>query len=191
MKKVKFGTIKNDEIIPAKIPVNLKATSIDDQFSLQLNSVYSIDDDVPGQAVPISPKDEWDYLKDISFQDVDPEQIQILIGADAPAALIPDGFRKGGNGMPYASKTPFGWALFGLYEDESAIFNILRIGHTKANKCDAEMDDILKQFWETESFGTKLNLQSPIFMNEREIFQTLDKETTWSLSSSNVVETKC
>ena len=70
MKKVKFGTIKNDEIIPAKI-VNLKATSIDDQFSLQLNSVYSIDDNlfnVPDQAVPISLEDKSVYLKDISFQ---------------------------------------------------------------------------------------------------------------------------
>ena len=95
--------------------------------------MYSIEDNlfkIPGQTVPVNSDAKWDYSRNVPLQDVDPEQIQILIGADAPAALLPDEVRKGGNGMPYAAKIPFGWTLFGLYEDESAIFNILRIGRS-------------------------------------------------------------
>ena len=85
MRKVKFGTIKDDEIIPAKI-VNFEVSSTDDQFKLHLNNVYSIEDNlfnVPGQTVPVNSEARWDYLRNVPLQDVDPEQIQILIGADA------------------------------------------------------------------------------------------------------------
>ena len=180
MKKVKFGTIKDDEVLPTKI-VDLQVSSIDDKFSLNIRNVYSLNDElfnVPGQNVPINSESKWDYLRDIHFPEVQADQVQILVGADAPAALLPEEVRRGGTGLPYASKTPLGWTLVGVYDYDLITSNVLRIGHTKVNESDVELDDLVKKFWETESFGTKANIQSPMSINERDILKTLDKETT-------------
>lgn len=181
MEKIKFGTIKDDEVIPSKI-VDLKISSMDDEFSMEIRNVYSIADqmfNVPGQNVPVNSESKWDYLRGIEFPEVRADQVEILIGADAPAALISKEVRCGEPGLPYASKTPLGWTLVGVYEDNPMASNLLKITHTKVDPCQDELHDLVKNFWETESFGTTVDFKFPISMEEREILKKLDNETSF------------
>jgi len=119
MEKMTIGTIKDKEVLPAKI-VNLQITSKNSQFTANVKHVYSLDNkyfNVPSQNLPISADPNGITSRTLTF--VVPDQIQMLIGADVPNALISNEVRKGPLGLPYASKTPLAWTLFGVYESLS------------------------------------------------------------------------
>ena len=111
---------------------------------ISIRNVYSLNVElfnVPEQDVPINSEPKWDYLRDFNFPEVQADPVQILVGADAPGALIPEEVRRGGTGLSYALKTPLGWTLVGVYEDDLTTSNVLRIGHTKVNESDVTQDD--------------------------------------------------
>ena len=182
MKKVSFGTIKDEETMSAKI-VNLKVSSRDGSFVSDVKNVYSLHEDnfkVAGQDVPLTPDPKWDYLRDLDLPQVDQSQVQVLIGADVPAALLTNEVRSGANGLPYATKTPLGWALFGVYEGETP--ESVQIKHLRTKvvtKDEQRLDELVKQFWETESFGTEFNLSEPMSVTDKKLMNILDTETTF------------
>ena len=63
-------------------------------------------------------------------------EYEILIGADVPAALISNEVRKGGDGLPYPSKTPLGWTLVGVYEGTTSNSNVLSVSHICPKECE-------------------------------------------------------
>ena len=163
VKKVNFGIIKDEEIMTAKV-VNLNISSVDGNFETDVDNVYSLHEnyDVPNTADP-----KWNYVKDISFPDVKPERVQILISADVPSVLISDEVRKGGKRLPYTSKTPFGWTLIGVCKGTA--INSFRVNHVKVNEQE-NLDKVVRSFWETEAFGTKINSNSMLSVNDKMIF---------------------
>ena len=67
----------------------MKISSLDGSFETDVDNVYSLHEknfNVPGQDTPVTDDSKWNYVKDISFPDVKPEQVQVLIGADVPSA---------------------------------------------------------------------------------------------------------
>ena len=104
---------------------------------------------VSGQSLPLSADSKWDYLKkDIEFCNIKDNQIQVLIGADVPAALISSEIRKGSSNcelLPYVSKTPFGWTLFGVCDSSISFRNAMSINFTFFKK--REISDFLQDFW--------------------------------------------
>ena len=108
-----------------------------------------------------------------------PEQVQVLIGADVPTALITSEVRKGAAGLPYASKTPLGWTLVGVYEDGASTPCFVR--HLRPKICiDSDLDGIVKQFWETESSGTENINEESMSVHDRKILKVLDDKTNFS-----------
>ena len=184
LKRISLGTIKDDEVMSAKI-VRLQISSLDGSFSSEIRNVYSLQDNkfnVPGQDVPITSEPKWNYLRGVKFPNVKTDEIQILIGADVPDVLISSDVRKGGAGLPYASKTPLGWTLVGVYEGKPTTSSFFVVGHTRPKECDSndELSTLVKQFWETEAFGTKFNFESSMSINDKKNLKTLDEETTFT-----------
>ncbi|XP_066933479.1 uncharacterized protein [Clytia hemisphaerica] len=181
VKKVSFGTIKDEEEMQAKI-VNLKLSSTDGSFVSQVKNVYSLHEDnfkVPGQTVPVTDDPKWDYIRDIDLPQVESRQVQVLIGADVPAALLTKEVRKGASGLPYATKTPLGWTLFGLYEGGASGSIWIKHIRPRVHKEENRLDDLVKQFWDTESFGTEFDMQEPMSVTDKKFLKVLEDETTF------------
>ena len=179
LKKVQFGTVKDEETMSAKI-VNLSISSADGNFVSEVRNVYSLHENnfnVPGQHIPITEDPKWNYIRDLKFPEVKPDQVQVLIGADVPAALLANEVRKGASGLPYATKTPLGWTLVGVYDGNASGSVFLNHIRPKVLRDDDGLDNLVKQFWETESFGTEFQLQKPMSVNDQRLLKLLDDET--------------
>ena len=178
--KINFGTIRDSTIIETKL-VNITIAAVDGTYSTKVKNVYSIGDadfNVPGQEVPLTSNPDWDYIRDLDIRDIDSSQIQLLIGTDVPDVQISYEFRKGKKGYPYASRTNLGWTLLGVYDGssdpvESRIVALNRNLGTVSMLSESEY----KSFWETESFGTEIQLSKSRSVEDQRNQDILDKET--------------
>ena len=181
MEKVNINTITEtgDEIL-CKV-VSLTISSCDEKFQVKVDTVFSMDEknfNVPSQQININTENEkrWKFIDGLDISDVDSKDIQLLIGADVPTALLAQEVKIGGPGLPHASKTPFGWALIGVHEKADAIpSKPMTIRHLQAEKI--ELESIVKSFWETESFGTEVSLTKSISIKDKENIALLDDQT--------------
>ena len=159
LEQLNVGTFKDDEKITTKI-VSLNVSSQDGKFNEIISNVYSFGDtkfNVPAQQLPSSILNDskWSYIEGLDNCNVNSYEIQMLIGADVSNFLVATEIKKGRNGMPYASRTPFGWALIGVHEEiDSFAPGRTKICHIRQQS--DNLDSLDKQFWETESFGTNI-----------------------------------
>ena len=70
---------------------------------------------MPGRRRLIDQGDEdlFTHLDGLSFEEVNPKEVTVLIGADTAPAHLYSEVRQGNQGQPLALKTAFGWCLFG------------------------------------------------------------------------------
>ena len=103
---------------------------------------------------------DFDHLKDISIVPPLKGDVEVLIGADTPEALLHLDFVKGkSKDDPMAVKTIFGWTLFGgRSTDQSITANFLSFEKLEAS---------VERFWEQESYGTTSKL-SPALLTKDE-----------------------
>ncbi|XP_063955063.1 uncharacterized protein LOC135153986 [Lytechinus pictus] len=90
----------------------------------------------------------WPHLQDINLPIARGQEIGLLIGQDAPEALIPLEVRKAETG-PYAVRTILGWSLHGPISGEA------NQGHVKASSSfidgDCHLETQLERFWKLEA----------------------------------------
>ena len=115
---VAVGTVKDDpEVLHAR-ELTIFVESRDGTFKSKLEDVVAMPADrfkMPAQPAPPSSRntDLFTHLDDIELCAIEPNQIEILIGADLPEAFIVCEMRKGTKDQPLALKTVFDWTLFG------------------------------------------------------------------------------
>ncbi|XP_066934903.1 uncharacterized protein [Clytia hemisphaerica] len=180
METIKISTIKDHEDIRVKT-LNISISSADKGFRAEVESVHSIEDSkfrMPSQAIPndIAESREWQYIKGLNIANVTSGQVEMLIGADVPKALISSEVKFGGHGLPHASKTPFGWSLIGSYDKGGAKTKKVLTAHLRMDEEDS-LDRLVRDFWETESFGTKIQETRPLSIQDRQAIERLDEET--------------
>ena len=87
----------------------LKMSSRDDKEIMLMKNVL-VTEHIPIESCDIDVRN-YPHLKDLSFSNSD--SVDILIGQDNPAALVPLDVRSGPKGTPFAIHTIMGWALNG------------------------------------------------------------------------------
>ncbi|XP_066912482.1 uncharacterized protein, partial [Clytia hemisphaerica] len=123
-------------------------------------------------------KKRCDHLKDISIVQPLKGDVEVLIGADTPEALLHLDFVKGkSKNDPMAVKTIFGWTLFGGRSSEKSVTaNFLSFEKLEAS---------VERFWQQESYATT-SMLSPALLtkDERRALTLLENGT-------NFVEGRC
>ena len=94
--------------------VDFQVSSKDGTECLYLKNVLVVDD-IPVENSSISDLSRYPHLKDLAFSQE--SQVDVLIGQDNSAALVPLEVRSGPVGTPFATLTKMGWALNGYASD--------------------------------------------------------------------------
>lgn len=87
---------------------------------------------------------DYPHLRGIKLPEVDNRQIHLLIGQDVPSALDIQDKRTAHDGLPYASKSPFGWTLHGPIKALTS-----QIGNYLINM-EQTIDSLLAKFWTSD-----------------------------------------
>ena len=90
--------------------VNLQVSSRDGLSSLEMNNVIVIDE-IPVERCSFDDVSRYPHLKDLTFAHA--SRVDLLIGQDYSAALIPIEVRHGPINTPFAVRTMMGWNLNG------------------------------------------------------------------------------
>ena len=94
--------------------VDFQVSSKDGTECLYLKNVLVVDD-IPVENSSISDLSRYPHLKDLAFSQE--SQVDVLIGQDNSAALVPLEVRSGPVGTPFATLTKMGWTLNGYASD--------------------------------------------------------------------------
>ena len=94
--------------------VDFQVLSKDGTECLYLKNVLVVDD-IPVENSSISDLSRYPHLKDLAFSQE--SQVDVLIGQDNSAALVPLEVRSGPVGTPFATLTKMGWTLNGYASD--------------------------------------------------------------------------
>jgi len=178
-KTTEIGTLKGPgDSIHAKM-VELEISLLDGRYKSKVHNVFSVDNEhfhVPGQYLRNYYEEKrWQRIQELNIRNIRHDQIEMLIGADVPAALISSKVEKQGPGMPFAVKTLFGWTL-GNYETPEKIRLNQHCNHISINSTE-DLNTMVQRFWDIESFGTEVKLQTPLSIDDERALQLLETET--------------
>ena len=117
-KAVNLSTIKDKSETVQVTEVALDVSARDGGNRITIDSAYvqpTNKFNMPARPrfADINDEDIYTHLDGLNLDAVAPDEIAILIGANAPEALLYTDVRRGNKGQPLAVKTMFGWALFG------------------------------------------------------------------------------
>ena len=119
--------------------------------------------------------EQWNYLSDVDFPELDGGDVMVLIGADIAHLFIHLEVRQGRRDEPIAVKTPLGWTLFGNVNQghcERVIANFL------ASDKEITLQHQIERFWEIDSFATKQVLsESTLSVEDKRALAILESST--------------
>ena len=97
---------------------------------------------------------KWEHLRDINvmqMRHMSQNKVDLLIGQDAPQALIPLEVREGKNGGPYAVRTALGWTLNGpMGDDLERVDGTCNFVHAAA-RIDTSLEKQVEHFWKLDT----------------------------------------
>ena len=121
---------------------------------------------------------DWNHCKNLGIPDyIDSSEVKMLIGMDYPEVHLQLEVRRGKELQPLAIRTKLGWSIMGVgmrSETENDAIEA-RVNFIKAE--DQTLQEQIKKFWETESFGTTHNSQCSSSMEDRESLKRLENGT--------------
>ena len=140
---------------------------------------------VSAQRVPpeFASAGRYNHLQGFHFQDIAEKDIKLLIGADNHRAIMISHVVEGSCKGPIAAKTPLGWTIFGR-DDQHTV----QTQHLHINKCGihsasgsardyVEDHDEIKSFWTTEGFGTMVQLEESMSIEDQLIIKESEEST--------------
>ena len=145
--------------------VNLHVSSGDGTASLKMSNVLVVDE-IPVERCSISDVSDYPHLNDLSF--IQASQVDLLIGQDHSAALVPIEVRRGPVGSPFAVLTMMGWSLNGCVSVN------IPSGRVTSNLAF------------TSNLNTKLNLQDEETTVHKDTMETFEQEQTLVVKDGNV-----
>ncbi|XP_048243021.1 uncharacterized protein LOC124146421 [Haliotis rufescens] len=159
----------------AKAPCALCASDLDAR-RIHLKEAWAVDTNA-FDCLPQRISDEWEHLKDLQLPDIEPTQVNMLIGVDVPEAHLQLDMIRGLENQPVAVKTLLGWTVMGIAHSDDELYHETqaRINLTIAR--DQHLSDQLEDFWKTESFGISHNKTKP-YSTEDEKAQYILERTT-------------
>ena len=119
--------------------------------------------------------EQWNYLSDVDFPELDGGDVMVLIGTDIAHLFIHLEVRQGRRDEPIAVKTPLGWTLFGNVNQghcERVIANFL------ASDKKITLQHQIERLWEIDSFATKQVLsESTLSVEDKRALAILESST--------------
>ena len=92
-------------------------------------------------------------VADIELQDVDRAEIKVILGSDVREIITPREVREGPRGSPFGIKTKLAWTVTGTLPGYSR--NSESLGFIHVASPEEELNELVKTWWKTESFGCK------------------------------------
>ena len=180
---VHVGSIK-EEGEPLQVErVSFSISSTDRKCTFDVSNAYVMPRskfNTPSQRLPTSFKTDpkYKYLHGLKLCNVSAKEVDLLIGADIPEALIATQVRRGPSGQPYAVDTPFGWTLLGVADAGAKSARIqIDVNHMQIWK-DDELHNRVEEFWLTEAFGTKYSLPNSFSPEDESVLKSMYATTT-------------
>ena len=117
-------------------------------------------------------KTKWKHLENVNLKTVGGE-IDILLGLDHADLLVPLDVKMGKPQEPVAKRTTFGWIAVGLIGDPRPGIYSYHVARAESEP----LDVAFKQFWDSESFGTKTTNTPHYSSDEQRAIGILEHET--------------
>ena len=186
--------------------VTFTITSTDGKAKFEVEEGYVAKEDkfnMPGRRRLVNEGDEdfFTHLDDLSFDEVSPSDVTLLIGADIPTAHLCSEVRQGNKGQPLALKTAFGWCLFGNLERKPAFHCSSTLVeqdpnhkaqecfwseseeppsfycHLITTRCEQFLNDSMEKFWKQESCGILPPKDTAMSRNDINALKVLEEGT--------------
>ena len=124
--------------------VDVEVSDVENQVAVELSSVL-VKDQLPINAhskAKTADISQWSHLCDLELHELSTDQVDLLIGQDAPDVLLPVEVRRGEIGSPLAVKAIFGWTVSGpLSSLSSRVISHFITGDAKQQ---------METFWKSE-----------------------------------------
>ncbi|CAB4034545.1 hypothetical protein M514_27252, partial [Paramuricea clavata] len=117
-------------------------------------------------------KRKWKHLENVNLKAVGGE-IDILLGLDHADLLIPLDVKMGKPQEPVAKRTSFGWMAVGLVGKPRGDIHSYHVARAEPE----QLDVAFKQFWDSESFGTKTTNFPHYSNDDQRALDILEHET--------------
>ena len=118
-----------------------------------------------------------DHLRGLKFPQYDGGRVKLLLGGNVLEAILQKEARVGQPNQPAAVRTEFGWTMTGSVS--ALVPSSLR--HVMFLRRDARYDDdltaMVKEWWSTESFGTKYDKPAPQSREDERALSILKRTT--------------
>ena len=149
-------------------------------LGVTVQEVFSVPHlNVQPQTVDWRRRHEWLHLADLEIPDISNKQIELLLGANVTEAIVRREARIGRPGQPVAVRTAFGWCLSGSVT-QLASPGARHVMHmARVESPDEELNSLVKNWWSTESFGTKFESKVATSSEDRRAEKLLLKTTNW------------
>ena len=145
--------------------IHLHVSSRDGAASLEMSNVLVVDE-IPVERCSVSDVSKYPHLNNLSF--IQASQVDLLIGQDHSAALVPIEVRRGPVGSPFAVLTMMGWSLNGCVSVN------IPSGRVTSNLAFAS------------NLNTKLNLQDEETTVHKDMMETFEQEQTLAVKDGHV-----
>ena len=139
-------------------------------------SVPSVNIDMPN--ISKSHREGWRHIQDLDIPECSGGQVELLLGANVSEAIIQQEIRTGQPGQPIAVRTAFGWTLTGAVSDLSSGKSRQVMFIQKGSARETELDNMLKDWWTTDAFGTKYDKPVSQSKEDKRAQDILEKTTT-------------
>ena len=190
--------------------VAIDVSSKDGSFRITIDSAFIVPAEkfnMPSQMRPASHEDSeiYTHLDGIELESVSPDDITILIGANAPEALVTTDIRRGNKDQPLAVNTKFGWTLFGSstpvnsksnYQSNVSLLQTSANGsvgydlrnlwsrnpsirvNTVFSTSDLNLEESLEKFWKQEHCAILPVKDTAMAAEDREAMKVLQQRTS-------------
>ena len=132
---------------------------------------------VPSPHISAKAREQWEHLKGLDISFARPDQVEVLLGANVIEAIIQREVRVGQSGQPVAIKSHFGWALCGKISSLVPAANQHVMHVHRSTSRDEELNNIVQDWWKTESFGSKHSETKPSSQEDRRAERILEDAT--------------
>ena len=178
--KLRLRTVDGDsgERLATKVQLQVSATT--DPAKIMVPEAWSVPTlKVNRPRVSQKQREKMRHLRDLDIPDSSEEEVELLLGANVIEAVIQKEVRVGQPGQPVAVRTAFGWALTGLVSNVApeASRQAMFIRKDSVSPDDTELDEMLRDWWTTESFGTKYETTVSQSIEDKRAREMLERTT--------------
>lgn len=161
--------------------VSFQVSGKDGEHTVDIRRAYvtetlPISTDNLGTSVDVS---RWRHLAFLELPDVHEGRVELLIGQDAPDALIPREVLSSSEDAPYAVRTVLGWTLNGPLSPDPSTGLCASASVNFASGSHSDLSYQLERFWAVDSVPTRNSDDSRWSMDDKRVIELWQKSIVY------------